>query len=135
MTEAAILQGLSSLKKGLATESQTPDELWQSRQLLWQELGWEKPQLKLWLRCQSGLKQTTTKAGLVRYELTNSGADSQPDLGEMIAKIVQGVGKPMPLAQLKNKLPAGLVVTEPMLKAAITGHPNLILNGPLVKLN
>ena len=40
----------------------------------------------------------------------------------------------MPVTQLKNKLPAGLLATEPMIKAAAAKHPHLVLAGPMIKL-
>lgn len=43
-------------------------------------------------------------------------------------------GRPVPLAQLMGKLPAGVVVTEPMLRAAATQDSRLELKGPLLRL-
>jgi hypothetical protein len=135
MIESTVLQGLQRLKKNLATEPQTLDELWQSRPIVWQELGWKKEQLKLWLRCQPDIKKNVHQTKSDNYEMTGDETDSTLDIGEIIAKVLQGTGKPVPLANLKNKLPSNLVVTTPMLKAAINDHPNLQMIGPLVKLN
>jgi len=135
MIESTVLQGLQRLKKNLATESQTLDELWQSRPIVWQELGWKKEQLMLWLRCQPDIKKNGRQKEPDKYEIKGGKSDSIPDIGEIIAKVLQGTGKPVPLANLKNKLPSNLVVTTPMLKAAINDHPNLQMIGPLVKLN
>ncbi len=133
MNDAAKQQELIRLLKDLGHERQTLDEFWHARPLLWQDLGWDQAQLKLWLYCQPGLTHVTNDDGVERFGL--SGSAKEPDLADEIAKIVQQNGKPLPLAQLKNRLPAGLIVTEPMLKAAIAEHPNLQMVGPLVKLN
>ena len=134
MNEAANQRELDRLLKSLARDPQTLEELWQTRHMLWQDLGWDQAQLKLWLYCQPGLTRDTASDGGARYGRTDSQAERGPDLTEEIAKIVQSHGRPLPLAQLKNRLPAGLLATEPMLKAAIANHPNLQLVGPMVKL-
>jgi hypothetical protein len=135
MIESTVLKGLQRLKKNLASEPQTLDELWQSRPIVWQELSWKKEQLKLWLRCQPDIKKYSRQKEPDKFEIKGGKSDSIPDIGEIIAKVLQGTGKPVPLANLKNKLPSNLVVTTPMLKAAINDHPNLQMIGPLVKLN
>lgn len=135
MTELENLKELDRLLKGLANEPQTLQELWDARPLLWRDLGWAQSQLKLWLYCQPTLKRISSSLSEEQYGCKETESHQAPDLSEEIAKIVQGHGKPMPLAQLKNKLPAGVLATEPMLKAAINNHPNLQLVGPMVKLN
>lgn len=135
MNDAVNQAALAQLLKHLGDEPQTLDELWQARPMLWQDLGWEQSQLKLWLYCQPGLARTTDRDGVERFGRESSGARGAPSLSEEIAKIVQGNGKPLPLAQLKNRLPAGLLATDPMLKAAIDDHPRLKMMGPMVKLD
>ena len=134
MIESAELQGLARLKRIIASQPQTLDELWLSQPGLWQQLAWEKPQLKLWLRCQTEIEIVVAEKSVPHFEIKTDSNNGRPDLGEEIAKILQGAGKPMPLAQLKNKFPAGWLATEPMIKAAINKHPNLALTGPLVKI-
>lgn len=133
MNDAANQHALVELLKYLGDEPQTLDELWQARSMLWQDLGWEQPQLKLWLYCQPGLVRTTDSDGVERFGQESTSEGGAPNLSEEIAKIVQGNGKPLPLAQLKNRLPAGLLATDPMLKAAIDDHPRLQMMGPMVK--
>jgi hypothetical protein len=48
--------------------------------------------------------------------------------------LLEKAGRPMPLSQLISKLPAGRVVTEPMLRAAVQHDARLELKGPLLKL-
>lgn len=135
MNDEADQQELSRLLKNLVSEPQTLDELWHARPMLWQDLGWNQTQLKLWLYCQPQLTRAIADDGIERFRQTCSASEATPDLAEEIAKIVQSKGKPMPLVQLKNQLPAGLLATEPMLKAAIANHPHLQVVGPMVKLN
>ncbi len=132
MVDATTLQGLDRLKTNITSQAATLDELWLSQPGLWQALGWAKPQLKLWLSCQPDIQMVG--ADVTRYEHKQGEGQGTPDLGEAIAKILQGVGKPMPIAQLKNRLPPGLLATEPMIKAAISKHSGLALTGPLAKL-
>ena len=134
MSEIAQQQALGQLLRRLEHEPQTLDELWHTRALLWQELGWDQAQLKVWLYCQPRLKCLYTDERDERFGPTESAPERGQDLGEEIARIIQSSGRPLPLAQLKNRLPAGLVATEPMLKAAIADHPGLQMLGPMVKL-
>ncbi len=133
MLDAEQLDGINRFKASLKSEPTSFEDLWLAQPALWQGLGWSQAQLRLWLRCQPGLNAIKT-SDQVRYQYAKGDKSEQPDLGEIIAKIVQGAGKPMALAQLKSKLPAGTLVTEPMLKAAINQHPQLVMMGPMVKL-
>ncbi len=134
MNDVANQYELNRLLKSLGGEPQTLDELWHARPMLWQDLGWNQTQLKLWLYCQPGLRRATASDGVERFGQEGSESETTSDLAEEIAKIVQSHGKPLPLVQLKNRLPAGMLATEPMLKAAIADHPNLQMVGPMVKL-
>lgn len=135
MNDAANQQALAQLLKHLGDEPQTLDELWQARPMLWRDLEWDQSQLKLWLYCQPGLERTTDRDGIERFGRESPGENSGPSLSEEIAKIVQSNGKPLPLAQLKNRLPAGMLATDPMLRVAIDDHPRLKMMGPMVKLD
>ncbi|WP_116365598.1 hypothetical protein [Parahaliea mediterranea] len=134
MNDAANQKALARLLISVREEPQTLEELWQAQPMLWQDLGWEQSQLLLWLYCQPGLVRDTNSNGVERYALADINAQDEPDLSQEIAKIVQSNGRPLPLAQLKSRLPSGLLATEPMLRAAIAEHPNLQMVGPMVKL-
>lgn len=134
MNNATNQQALAQLLKSLSEEPQTLDELWHAQPLLWQDLNWEQSQLRLWLYCQPGLLCDTNSEGVECFRQPDTDRQSEPDLGEEVARIVQSNGKPLPLAQLKKRLPPGLLATEPMLKAAIADHPHLQMQGPMVKL-
>ena len=134
MNDTANQQALARLLKNSGSEPQTLEELWQAQPMLWQDLGWDQSQLRLWLYCQPGLVRDADSDGVERFGQADTNAQGEPDLSEEIAKIVQSHGKPLPLVQLKNRLPAGLLATEPMLKAAISDHPSLQMVGPMVKL-
>ena len=141
MTDIEALRGLDRLKNNISDQPQSLDDLWLSQPALWQILGWEKSQLNLWLRCQPEIEtiHDNTAADKSRdlspcflRKATNNAQDKE--LGSEIVTILKGFGKPMPLVQLKNKLPSGLLATEPMIKAAVNRHPSLALVGPMVKL-
>ena len=134
MNNLADQQALARLLKSLSGEPQTLEELWYAQHLFWQDLGWEQSQLQLWLYCQPGLARSTDSSGLEHFGQAGADVQSEPDLAEEIARVVQSHGKPLPLAQLKKRLPAGLLATDPMLKAAINDHPHLQMLGPMVKL-
>lgn len=134
MNNATNQQALALLLDSLREEQQTLDELWHTQSLLWQDLGWEPSQLRLWLYCQPGLRRDTNNEGVEHFSQSDTDRQSEPNLAEEIARIVQSNGKPLPLAQLKKRLPAGMLATEPMLKAAIADHPHLQMQGPMVKL-
>tara|TARA_R110002073_G_scaffold308992_1_gene479195 strand:+ start:519 stop:923 length:405 start_codon:yes stop_codon:yes gene_type:complete len=131
MITQQLLDDLERVKQQLGTEAQTLEDLWQSRPLLWQALGWSQVQLKLWLRCLKGIEEAEG-GNEVQYSLPTS-ASPESDLSVEIAQIVKAHGKPMPLAQIKNKLPTGRIATEEMIKAAIDKHPNLKIQGPMVR--
>ncbi len=127
------LTELQGIRKDLAAGMRTLDDIWQSRSLLWQRLGWDKGQVRLWLRSLPDMDVQGEDAGNPGYRL---GAGSPPadDLGETIARVVEALDGPVPLALLRTKLPPGLVVTDPMIRAAVQAHPRLALTGPLVRL-
>lgn len=134
MNNATNQQALALLLNSLREEQQTLDELWHAQPLLWQDLGWEQSQLRLWLHCQPRLQRHINNEGVEHFSQSDTDRQSEPSLAEEIARIVQSNGKPLPLAQLKKRLPAGMLATEPMLKAAIADHPHLQMQGPMVKL-
>lgn len=134
MNNLANQQALTRFLKSLSGEPQTLEELWYTQHLLWQDLGWEQSQLRLWLYCQPELTRNRDSSGREYFGLDEADGHSEPDLTEIIVRIVQSHGKPLPLAQLKKRLPAGLLATEPMLKAAINDHPDLQMQGPMVTL-
>ena len=55
-------------------------------------------------------------------------------LADELVGLLRKAGRPMPLIQLMSKLPAGMVVTEPMLRACAQQDARLELKGPLMKL-
>jgi len=135
--QVQIESGLVRVKNSIAKQALSLEDIWLSQPSLWQGLSWDKSQLKLWLICQPNIilednGQDDESSPL--FKVNTASTEIKPDIGEEIAKVLQGTGKPMPLAQLKNKLPAGVLATEPMLKSAISKHPHLALTGPLVRL-
>lgn len=134
MTEnPEVLRDLEGLCKRLAAEPQSLEQLCQDHALLWRRLDWSKAQIRLWLRSLPAMRVEAADSDDPRYRLVAS-ESTAPDLGEAIAQVVVALGKPVPLAQLRNRLPPGILASEPMLRAAIRNHPRLTLTGPLVRL-
>jgi hypothetical protein len=132
---AESLTELDELQACLRTDRRRLDSLWQDRPMLWQALGWNRAQLRLWLRSLPGIGIEQGETDNPRYTLAAGDADagSGEDLGELIARVVAALGRPVPLGQLRTKLPPGTVATEAMMRAAIQTHPKLTLTGPLVR--
>jgi hypothetical protein len=130
----AGLTELQTIRRDLASNPRGLDEIWQSRPLLWQRLGWDRSQLRLWLRCLPDMQVSQADTDEPGYRIGGGTESQADDLSEIIAKVLESVGKPLPLAALRAKLPPGTVVTDPMLRAAIQSHPELTMTGPLVRL-
>lgn len=127
------LPSLEPVKRSLQTTAYPIDQICSDHAMLWQQLGWDTSQIKLWLACLPGIRLATDLDGSVVYQLDQS-VTSNDSLADELVALLSNTGRPMPLAQLIAKLPAGLVVTEPMLRAAAQKDSRLELKGPLVKL-
>lgn len=121
---------LPSFKGGAVTSEQ----LWMEYGPQWHQLGWRRAQLSLWLACTPSLQRSEFPCGEVAWSLKAGQGQVAPSLADEMVALLQKVGRPMPLAQLISKLPAGLVVTEPMLRSAVQQDARLELKGPLLKL-
>ena len=126
------VQALLRVKDSLDNDKQSLNDIWLSYPSVWQSLGWQQAQLKLWLACHKGIL-VSEESNDTYFSLEDSASKQVPDLSEEIFQVVQSHGKPLPIAQLKNKLPASLMATEPMLKEAINKHEGLVMMGPMVK--
>ncbi|HAU3625224.1 TPA: hypothetical protein F7146_10455 [Legionella pneumophila] len=135
MNQSIDLNEFKRIKANLRQHPQTLDELWFSYQGLWQELTWNKAQLSLWLACQADISKNENNENKVTYVCQKQQEAYEEELGQAIVNILKVVQRPLPLNQIKNKLPTGMLATEPMLKKAIENHPQLSMMGPLVKLN
>jgi hypothetical protein len=124
---AAVLR---SLKPGPVTM----DQLWTDHGSQWHHLGWSRAQLSLWLACTPSLQRCELPSGEVAWSLKAGQGQVAPSLADEMVALLQKTGRPMSLAQLIGKLPAGLVVTEPMLRSAAQHDARLELKGPLLKL-
>ncbi len=124
---------LQVVKNSLTEKSRKLEDIRQDCALLWQELSWGGEQVRLWLRSLPGIQVEEADSENPSYRI---GEAQQPetDLGEIVARVVSALGRPVALGQLRTKLPAGIVATEPMIRAAIQKHPRLVLTGPLVRL-
>ena len=131
MTSPSLLTHIApSLKAGPATLEQLLAE----HAALWQSLGWQAAQVSLWLACAPALRVCVTPAGERAYALDSAQADAGNSLADELVALLQKAGRPLPLAQLGNKLPPGMLVTEPMLRNVAKQDARLALKGPLLVL-
>jgi len=112
----------------------TLEQVWADHGTQWHQLGWSRAQLSLWLACMPSLQRCELQSGEVAWSLKAGQGQVAPSLADEMVALLQKAGRPMPLAQLISKLPAGLVVTEPMLRSAAQHDARLELKGPLLKL-
>lgn len=120
--------------RGMKTGPVTLDQLWVDHGATWHQLGWSRAQLSLWLACTPSLQRRELPSGELAWSLNAGPCEAASSLADEMVALLHKAGRPMPLAQLINKLPAGLVVTEPMLRSAAQQDARLELKGPLLKL-
>jgi hypothetical protein len=125
---------LDVVRRGLKTGPVTLEQLWADHGEQWHHLRWERAQLSLWLACTPSLHRCELPSGEVAWSLKAGQSQATPSLADEMVALLHKADRPMPLAQLINKLPAGLVVTEPMLRSAAQHDARLELKGPLLKL-
>ena len=128
-----VLNELRVLEKELASAPQSLEQIRQGNPLLWQELAWTPAQTRLWLRNLPDVQVHEQEPDNPSYRLGGKG-NVPLDLGDAIAKVAAELGRPVPIAQLRSKLPPGTVATDPMIRAAIEDHPALTITGPMVRL-
>lgn len=125
---------IATLQRCMKTGPVTLDQLWADHGTQWHQLGWSRAQLSLWLACTPSLQRCELPSSEVAWSLKAGQGQAAPSLADEMVALLQKAGRPMPLAQLIRKLPAGLVVTEPMLRSAAHHDARLELKGPLLKL-
>lgn len=125
---------LDVVRRGMKTGPVTLDQLWADLGTQWHQLGWSRAQLGLWLACTPSLQRCELPSGEAAWSLKAGQGQVAPSLADEMVALLHKAGRPMPLAQLISKLPAGLVVTEPMLRSAAQRDARLELKGPLLKL-
>jgi hypothetical protein len=130
----STLDLIAMVQRGMKTGPVTLDQLWVNHGTQWHHLGWSRAQLSLWLACTPTLQRFELPNGEVAWALNGGLDQTTPCLADEMVALLQKAGRPMPLAQLISKLPAGLVVTEPMLRNAAQQDARLELKGPLLKL-
>ena len=128
------LATIDAVLGNLKQEAMTLDQIWQDYGLAWQQLGWNLAQVKLWLLCQSNVQIKQTANGEQAFQIQGAQTNEETNLSDELVALVEKAGRPMPLSQLISKLPAGRVVTVPMLRAATQQDARLELKGPLLKL-
>jgi len=125
---------LANVRRSMKNGPVRLDELWVDHATEWHHLGWSRTQLSLWLACTPSLQRCELPSGEAAWSLKAGQGQVVPSLADEMVVLLHKAGRPMPLAQLISKLPAGLVVTEPMLRSAAQHDARLELKGPLLKL-
>lgn len=125
---------VAAVQRTLKSGPSTLDQLVAEHASLWQQLDWRKEQVSLWLACLPSVRRCDLPTGERAYALEAIASRQGNSLADELVALLAKAGRPMPLAQLMGKLPAGVVVTEPMLRAAATQDARLDLKGPLLKL-
>ncbi len=135
LTDIELRQALQQTLDGLASQPQALDDIWSKQNHIWQELGWQKSQLSLWLNCQSAVeREANTGLFFLRTEGKATADNSSQNLGDILLDLVVELKRPLPVKLALNKLPSHIVATEGMLKSAVQEHPKLTMMGPLIKL-
>ncbi len=125
---------LASVRRSVEGGPATLEQLLVNHAQQWHHLRWSPAQLSLWLACTPTLKRCELPSGEVAWALHEGASQAAPSLSDELVALLHKAGRPMPLAQLINKLPVGMVVTEPMLRSAAMHDARLELKGPLLKL-
>jgi hypothetical protein len=128
------LATIDAVLGNLKQEAMTLEQVWQDYGLAWQQLGWNLAQVKLWLLCQPSVEIKQTSNGEQAFQIQCPQTTQETNLSDELVALLEKAGRPMPLSQLISKLPAGRVVTEPMLRAVAQQDARLELKGPLLKL-
>ncbi|HHC6483777.1 TPA: hypothetical protein ACN33C_004867 [Vibrio parahaemolyticus] len=135
LTDIELRQALQQTLDGLMSQPQALDDIWSKQSHIWQELGWQKSQLSLWLNCQSAVKrEANTGLFSLRTEGRATADNSSQNLGDFLLDLVVELKRPLPVKLALSKLPSHIVATEGMLKSAVQEHPKLTMMGPLIKL-
>lgn len=135
LTDIELRQALQQTLDGLTSQPQALDDIWSKQSHIWQELGWQKSQLSLWLNCQSAVeREANTGLFSLRTEGKATADNSSQNLGDILLDLVVELKRPLPVKLALNKLPSHIVATEGMLKIAVQEHPKLTMMGPLIKL-
>ncbi|ENF8748689.1 hypothetical protein ABRI18_002289 [Vibrio fluvialis] len=135
LTDSELRHALQHTLEGLVGQPQPLDDIWSKQSHIWQELGWQKSQLLLWLSCQKSVqKEPNTGAFLIQAEEKDKADNSSQNLGDILLDLVIEFNRPLPVKLALSKLPSHIVATEGMLKSAVQEHPKLTMMGPLIKL-
>jgi hypothetical protein len=108
-------------------------DLWHEFSLVWQKLGWQQSQLRLWLAALPEIEITRPESDNPGYQIKGEQREGE-GLAEAIFDIINTSGLPMPIAQLQGRLPPSFGATEPMIKVAVKSHSKLMVMGPVVRV-
>ncbi|NIY91528.1 hypothetical protein [Vibrio diazotrophicus] len=135
LTDIELRQALQQTLDGLTSQPQALDDIWSKQSHIWQELGWQKSQLSLWLNCQSAVeREENTGLFSLRTQDRSTADNSSQNLGDILLDLVVELKRKGAVKLALNKLPSHIVATEGRLKSPVQEHPKLTMMGPLIKL-
>ncbi|WP_439147286.1 hypothetical protein [Vibrio sp.] len=135
LTDSELRQALQRTLDDLGSQPQPLEDIWSKQSHIWQELGWQKSQLSLWLNCQSAVeREVNTGLFSLRTQDKATAENSSQNLGDILLDLVIELNRPLPIKLALSKLPSHIVATEGMLKSAVQEHSKLTMMGPLIKL-
>lgn len=123
-----------SVQRSLTNGPATLEQLAAEHAAQWHHLGWGAAQVSLWLACSPALRKFHLPSGEAAWALDKEKSPAASNLSDELVALLHNAGRPMPISQLMSKLPAGMVVTEPMLRSAAQHDARFELKGPLLKL-
>ena len=118
------MQTLTQVIQQLKQNPISADILWAEYQSLWQSLGFSRTQVALWKASLALDHQNEHKAA---YNVTQ-------DLAEHLVSLLRQNQRPLPIAQVMRRLPAGVTMTEQQIRKLAQQHPKLQIKGPLLLL-
>jgi len=113
----------------LSQKPQSLEEIFSENEKYMLLLGWTQSQLSLYLHCSSGIHPENGK-----FVLEDEALNGDLDLCDQVHKLLILAGKPLPLSQLRGKLAAQKIITEPFLRSLIQKDSRFEIKGPLVIL-
>jgi len=129
LTDSELRHALQHTLEGLVGQPQPLDDIWSKQSHIWQELGWQKSQLSLWLSCQKTVqKEPNTGAFLIQSKEKDKADNSSQNLGDILLDLVIEFNRPLPVKLALSKLPSHIVATEGMHLLSSLSEPYLAVN-------
>jgi hypothetical protein len=125
---------LMHIQRSLKAGPMTLEQLQFEHASFWNAHNWQLEQISLYLACLPSIQHITLANHEPAYALANPASVNALSLADELVALLEKSGRPMPIAQLVGKLPAGMIVTEAMLRTTAQQDSRLASLGPLLKL-